>query len=76
MHTTLAITNALDKDIAKHGQPIRFTASSVWDFGVVFADGYKNRYAMPRGTIVDAKDLHRWVRSLARRAGASHKTAF
>lgn len=76
MHTSEQIREALDVFIRAHGKPTRLTASSVWSFGVVFADGFTTRMAMPRATITDPAALHEWVRDQARAFGASCKTSF
>ena len=69
--TEARVLAAVQADRTAHGPIVRATCSSVWTFGIRFADGYRNRYALPKDSAefraaTGAEGLEaarKWVRS-------------
>lgn len=65
MHTAHEIELVVNDLATLHGGLTRITCSSVWDFGVTFEDGTKDRIATPRATHTSCESIAAWLGHLA-----------
>lgn len=74
-HTTATITRVIEAEAAAHGGIVRITASSVWTFSIICADGHKNRIATP----IDQREAgtsSAWLRQMAKDHGATARIRY